>query len=88
MFLSVLKYMFHSSPTPDNRSVLVVTLVVVLQALLQKEGEKAALVERLQGVQQDLVSAGLDLQRTRREAQSRLEQDKVTPSTHTHTHLP
>ena len=68
--------------------VVVVTLVVVHQALLQKEGEKAVLVERLQGLQQDLVSAGLDLQRTRREAQSRLEQDKVTPSTRTHKDLP
>ncbi|KAG7268547.1 hypothetical protein CRUP_015838 [Coryphaenoides rupestris] len=48
------------------------------QALLQKEAEKAVLVEKLSGIQQDLVSAGLDLQRARREAQSRLEQDKIS----------
>ncbi|KAK0137902.1 Rootletin [Merluccius polli] len=46
------------------------------QALLQKEAEKVVLAERLAGLQQDLVAAGLDLQRTRRETQSRLEQDK------------
>ncbi|KAJ3599859.1 hypothetical protein NHX12_033813, partial [Muraenolepis orangiensis] len=46
------------------------------QALLQKETEKAVLAEKLTGLQQDLVSAGLDLQRSRRESQSRLEHDK------------
>ena len=61
--------------------VVLVTLAVVHQALLQKEEEKAVLEERLQDLQQDLVSAGLEIQRSRREAQSRLE-DKVTPSTH------
>lgn len=52
---------------------------VFFQALLQKEAEKAVLVEKLSGLQQDLVSAGLDLQQARREAQARLEQDEVHP---------
>ena len=65
--------------------VVVVTLAVIHQALLQKEEEKAALEERNQNLEQDLVSASRNLQHTQREAQSRLEKAKVTPSEYSHT---
>lgn len=47
------------------------------QALSQKEGEKAALTERLAGLQQDLETARLEMERGRRDALSLHEQDKV-----------
>lgn len=47
------------------------------QALSQKEGEKATLTERLADLQQDLETAGLEMERGRRDALSLHEQDKV-----------
>lgn len=47
------------------------------QALSQKEAEKAAVMERVAALQQDLATAGMELERTQREALSRQEQDKV-----------
>ena len=47
------------------------------QALSQKEAEKAALTEKLAGLQQDLATAGMEKEHTRREALSKQEKDKV-----------
>lgn len=47
------------------------------QALSQKEAEKAALTEKLTVLQQDLAIADMELERTKREAHSKHEQDKV-----------
>ncbi|AWP11438.1 putative rootletin-like [Scophthalmus maximus] len=48
------------------------------QALSQKEAEKAALTEKLTVLQQDLAIADMELERTKREAHSKHEQDKNT----------
>lgn len=47
------------------------------QALSQKEAEKAALTEKLAALQQDLATAGMELECMQREALSKQEQDKV-----------
>lgn len=47
------------------------------QALSQKEAEKAALTEKIAALQQDLATAGMELERMQREAVSKQEQDKV-----------
>lgn len=47
------------------------------QALSQKEAEKAALTEKIAALQQDLATAGMELERMQREALSKHEQDKV-----------
>lgn len=47
------------------------------QALSQKEAEKAAVMEQVAALQQDLATAGIELERTQREALNRQEQNKV-----------
>lgn len=43
----------------------------------QKEAEKASLAEKIAALQQDLATAGMELERMQREALSKQEQDKV-----------
>ena len=52
-------------------------IVCCNQALSQKEAEKAALIEKLANLQQDLATADMELEHTKREAHSKHEQDKV-----------
>lgn len=47
------------------------------QALSQKELEKTSLSEQLAALQQELHSAAMELERTKRESLSKQEQDKV-----------
>lgn len=47
------------------------------QALSLKESEKTALSEKLMGTQHSLAAVSLDLERHKRDAQSRQEQDRV-----------
>jgi len=47
------------------------------QALSQKEAEKAAITEKLAALQQDLATAGMELECMQREALSKQEQEKV-----------
>lgn len=48
------------------------------QALSQKEAEKAALMEKLAALQQDLAAAGMEQERVQREALGKTQQEKVT----------
>lgn len=48
-----------------------------MQALSQKEMEKTALSEQVAELQQEVASASMELERTKREALCKLEQDKV-----------
>nr|XP_054604928.1 rootletin [Nothobranchius furzeri] len=48
------------------------------QVLSQKETEKAALSEEIASLQQDLATAGMEMERVQREAFSKQEQDKNT----------
>lgn len=53
------------------------------QALSQKELEKTSLSEQLAALQQELHSAAMELERTKRESLSKQEQDKVKNKTKT-----
>lgn len=52
------------------------------QALSQKELEKTSLSEQLAALQQELHSAAMELERTKRESLSKQEQDKVPKTKH------
>lgn len=55
------------------------------QALSQKELEKTSLSEQLAALQQELHSAAMELERTKRESLSKQEQDKVKKKQKTKT---
>lgn len=61
-------HIHHQSCVPSNSHE---------QALSQKEMEKTALSEQVVGLQQEVASAGMELERTKREALCKQEQDKV-----------
>jgi len=51
--------------------------VYCVQALSQKEAERASLTEKILSLQQDLAIADMEVERMQREALSKQEQDKV-----------
>lgn len=70
----------RSTPCPWkflSASCLLYFHIFCEQALSQKEVEKAALMEKVAALQQDLAAEGMELECMQREAMSKQEQDKV-----------
>lgn len=70
----------RSSPCPWkflSASCLLYVQIFCVQALSQKEVEKAALMEKVAALQQDLAAEGMELECMQREAMSKQEQNKV-----------
>lgn len=57
------------------------------QALSLKESEKTALSEKLLGTQHSLAAISLEMERQKRDAQSRQEQDRVGQARQVGLHL-
>lgn len=72
----------HDQPSPHTP-----LLPASAQALSLKESEKTALSEKLMGTQHSLAAISLEMERQKREAQSRQEQDRVGQAMQVGPHL-